>query len=905
MQIGRIASSLRQMPNRVLGPIVLGTACLVSSQTITAQTPQLQPPQAAQEEDEATNPNLKTWSKAKFKELASLPEARANEIPAGITAIGNFYKENSVDAWITGKELLTDAKKELTQIFQTSLKLLDSNDSKKQKIGADILLSLKEIFPWRSDSNVIKRAVEVKKYSAPFFSKTIQRVASDATTAEALVRSGLIILKLAQDREEKMPLNFVQGLGVQINAALDSEPQNKKDTQEKQKVLRDAIDQLVAATTGASFYDYAPNISSADCSKVLQILVPSYKRLIERNALEPEYLNSALKTFVNFKNLTFNNKNLNRETKEAVQKDLMSLLDLVLESINKLPKPEDKNLVRRNAFNILQYVDGGVEEQKPIAELLSKKLFTKEGVTASKELFYFFDSVFYKDQFTGNKIRRWHPYVLLKVINDSPEYFTVGVKLAIKDFEKSSAQELNNEEIDKLLVINRFFKELPYKDCQEFTSSVKAWSVEHVEGPISNTFLSCIAREKVTAEVTDRLERKVHNKNWRRLNEALHETIPASGSLASRIVDVVGERLEKDKLEKGKDAVYEREMDFETLGLALRPSPIYDALPTTTWIVILQHLENARLAPTVELVRRGIAAEEHEAVRGLGRALGIAFNHQGKFSSGLFIQRFAGYSSGNETLFEYKGPSKGITPVENLLIDCIRILEGDEKTILEFLPNCSFKVNNDGKFNKKEIDALMRLRRNAFLMLAYSASNHPDKSYKEATMSFLEKRFERYGKLEGLGAVWGDEVASLTELYRSMYDKAHEGNKYIENKMGFLRQKFFDGYSEKHLVEGEERTYPIPDLFSQLRRSMLVQFRQSQGIFREPNKEEEQMLKDLPGYAKMMRELNDAKDQLAARIIQVAPDSSVGFYLARLGELGYGEYQRKRTLETVFHNNEN
>ena len=117
-----------------LGSLALGLATFVSSQNLRAQEPS--PPIV--QESTISLESKKAEHKTRLKELASLPEIRADEIARGLAEIGKSYVDNDVsNNWPILRELIIDSKNELVQIFQGSLKLLSSEDSKKQKGGRE------------------------------------------------------------------------------------------------------------------------------------------------------------------------------------------------------------------------------------------------------------------------------------------------------------------------------------------------------------------------------------------------------------------------------------------------------------------------------------------------------------------------------------------------------------------------------------------------------------------------------------------------------------------------------------------------------------------------------------------------------------------------------------------------
>lgn len=853
------------------GSLVLGLATFISSQNLKAQEQGVPP---TVQESAASFESKKALQNTRLRELASLPEARASEIAGGLTEISKFYAENN-DDWQILIDIIIDNKGELIKIFQGSLKLLASGDSQKQKIGADNLSALKELSP-NDGLYTIRVVLEAKKHSDLFFSKAMQRPASDAIATEALVRSGFIILLLAQDRDND-PINFAKGLKIQIDNVLNSKQESKKDIQERQKILGATIEQFV---NGRNFYNYAPGMSHENCRKILQTLIPAYKKLIERYALEPKYIKNALNTFISFKNIVPNKLlGLDKNINETVQKDLLSFLDTTLESINKLPNSENKSVLKKQAFTIPREYNGYHDSDKvtPVIELLSKRLCNKQKVY-TEDLFYFRDSVFSVNPFNGDRHLAWAPYTVLKFASDNADYFAASVEQAIKDAERLESSEEKIEARNNLVEINIFFQNVSYLsyDYQELRSKVDTWSKNHVEEPTLKSFLSSIHKERVTVElVSNRYERNIDSKSWRKLNELLNELISKRPVFSKNLEDIVKKRLEIDK------DPYLREMDFETLSAAVPSSVV------------------------ISILREGIINEESpESLRGIGKAIAMGLisgqKNGDKYSPEDLLQRGrVGFTESDE--------KKNLSEFQSFFVDIIRIIDGNSDLHKKLLPNCSFRPSKNGKIDPKELNALMQLRRNAFLALAYSVAysasyyTHPSPSYKEAVIEFLERRLERLGSIEKIGETWGDEIASLIEIYRTMKTTREDEKVYLDEKIKFLKGKIFDGYEEKHIVEDKQELYKIPPLFKRLEEGLFVELKQSKRIFKDTlEPEEERTLKDSDEYQEIKRQINRSKHQLAKRMLEHAPDRSMEFYRNCLNGMGYGGSQLVDILRTVF-----
>ncbi len=880
--------------SQLLGPALLGASTFLAVQDLSAQDPKekLTPNQNLQKVNDpiknlkdntgslavilaepfGSTHLLKTWQERQLRQISSLPQ---EDIAKALGELNRFYRENPINDSDIRRELMSASKAELCQIFEKSLKQVFDNNPDKQIIGAKNIAALKEVFPW-GDMQRIGWILNAKENSEKFFSELIHKPALTAKNTEALIKTGLILLELSYDKE--YPKQFAKGLQTQIKSLL-----NNKQNDEQCKLLEEAIRTLTARS-----YIYAPNVSMTERAQAFQPLITPYKDLVQKKSTDPKYISNALNVYVYFKGLIPTGSSVDNSVETSMRNELTTLLNVSLEAFNKLEDSKDKKdklELKRQIFSLpTNFIYDSVDRQIDLINTLSKHCFGQNPKTF-EELEYFFKSVISNEENSNQRYSqtKWPAYMVFKVIDDNPEYFKKGANLAVENLKKSKNDAERSSAVNNLSQLNSFFGYMPYFETQDIMHGVfpehgdlrtklHNWSKENIEKPILKGCLEFVENENVIVEIGTR-ERFIHNKVWQDTNNLLNTIVITRPAFSPDVVSTV-----KNKLENTRDP-YIREMCYETLGSILTPELLRKGSHSS-----------------IQLMKHGLASEEHfESIRGMGKGLSMGlFNDTRNKRDSLFIYDFADYVRGTEI------DEKDLTEVQSLMMDLVKIVNGYSDLYRKYLPNNTFKPTKEGKIAPEDLQALMRLRRNAYLLLAYSASHISSEKYRESIVQFLEKKFERYGKADKLPEVWANQAVALTELYSTFGQTLDENKKYLEKKNDFLRKILFDGYEEKHVVEGEEKIYKILSLFQRFEESLYINLKQSKGIFRERLTQEEELdLKDSKEYREMTGRLYRAKETFASTFIQASPNASVRAYLEKLNGLGYRDSQLQDALKLV------
>jgi len=256
-----------------------------------------------------------------------------------------------------------------------------------------------------------------------------------------------------------------------------------------------------------------------------------------------------------------------------------------------------------------------------------------------------------------------------------------------------------------------------------------------------------------------------------------------------------------------------------------------------------------------------------------------------------------------------------LSPLDKIRLDLIGIVNGNGELYKTYLPgNYPPKAAEDGKINKDDLDALLKLRENAFHALSssnLSARKLSPISYDIITsslISFLENRFERIGTRETLPGTWGKQSAALIDLY---LDHPNSNNKdFIDSKFSFLKGRLFDGIEKVHEVEIEEKkekkTYTTISLFNKIVESEFIQLNPDENrkiideLYKQKSTQKEIRERIFTEVPKLNATYNKMRETFALNLLTALCERDhrqFDEYLTYLQRLEFREEEIKRVVE--------
>lgn len=813
------------------------------------------------------------YQSKKLKELASLSDERFQEVEKGLKELREYLgrKVKYDQSYHTSdfEYLIKAGKKETEVLLSRSMKLITSNDPPKQKIGLKILNAINGLY-YTSGSTKIGEIISVKDYALPFFESLIKAPPKDLEMTKLSIDAGLTLFDITRN-DQSCARKYLECLSKQMDYEANAKEKNK----EKAEYLEGNVRYVLQWP-----HYYFPNYPPEKIIEITQPLLSSYIKLLEQNRSNPSMLTNGFNVFSNFGSLCYGGvKN------SAYESSLTELGCLLIDSVGNLPDPKKKKELAPSVFNIpyaFNVSDYPLEHQDRLVKLLSRGYFTDP---KDKEPFFnFMGANTMRINYSGNYAltSSWNPSISLKLIDENRDYFKEVAGSVIEEERKKLRDKESQENArERLINLYVYFRDLPFavspkgvpqeKNYKELQLKVDNWLSANIRGPIFNEFLAPLQNQNVKVSLSDRFERDIDDRNWKDFNNFLAKLTSHNFLEQQGLANAVSERLKNEK------SPYNREMSYVTLGLGLQGNARFE-----------------KVQPIMGLIKTGLGSEgRHEAIRGIGKSLGTTLESERLRQSPLF----QGIVKRNKAeAFSFKEVDyKKLTPTQALLTDCVRILDGEIDLIKSYLPNCTFEVTKDRKLkNPSDFDAFIQLRKNAYLVLAYTASQSSDSLYRQNMEKYLEKRFEKYAPLERLGEVWGEQALALVELYRAHGTTLVENQKYVEDKLKDLNKILFNGREVVHEIEGQNRVFKIEPLFGVLRESLAMNAvsRKGNSWHNLDEREREDVLRSDEIRSKYYK----ARTDFAKKLFQFAPHQSVREYVGFLAEIGRGFHYSENEL---------
>lgn len=778
--------------SRVLGSMFVGAACLLYSQNSSAGEPKTGPIPAAHKESSTTNPNsrmaqTKAWQAKKLKQLVELPEDKAGQIAKGLIDLKTRYYSIFNDGLYSNEKEIINSLKEavpdLENLLQVTIKQLSSNDLKKQIVALNNLKELNGEFAPPLRGTHLKHLIDIKKYFKVFTSEALTRVPRDIKSCEILINAGSIFLELAGDNYDYSS-KFVQWLGSQVKDSIDNEDK------QKQYLLERSIRRFVHSLREDRFSSFR-NLNENQILGLFQPLVTNYKQIIQNNESNPVILKNALVLFEDSRMLLYytyhyNNSQLklNPHHGDEFHNISLSLFDTTLEAANKLQDQKDRQEFKEETLQTVRgYVGQGnkLERQNQIIESLSKYCIKNQSHSNADEFMNYLDFIVYDKRLTTF----WPPDVVLMLIDNNLEYFEKNVQSIIETLKNSKNLDERLSARNNLDKVFRIFNELyriknvatrPVENSMETLSKLLNWQKEKIEKPIFNVFIECLQNENVTIEA--------NNENWKDLNEKLNRMVNQyynETELLSykEIFNVVKKHYQhyserellygkeirdmvKKRLEQENRNPHTRGMLYETLGITLE--------------------KDSEDQISLDLLRKGIV-ESPQMACVIGKTLSRA-----RYWSPKEDDCFIDVLGNNKKLIELT-PDQ-VKPIHNLLLDYVRIIQGNRNLYKTLLPNCSFN-------SPKDIEPIMRLRKNAFIALSSYGASCSEYSifyrHRNQIINLLENNLEKKAPQEIAPQILGEEVAALINAYYIPDTTSAENEKRVDLRLNHLKKVLFDG----------------------------------------------------------------------------------------------------------------
>ncbi len=599
------------------------------------------------------------------------------------------------------------------------------------------------------------------------------------------------------------------------NQALDlTKEKNKNERYEKKE-------QTLHALGHKAIYDYLLNINGCTLPeeklpKFTADSLESYEIIIKNSGSKFNNYSREMSKRLIGKFNEFKGKKL--EGYKELGEKMFSLYLVALDSHS--PSKDLADDVKTELLSVAVDLSGVYENDREKIDKLALKLtntfFVDLKDSLDKELFDYFIDHSISNPTVGYPVSDMDNYLIYKLIDLNLDYFTKCIESEFPIIEKY-AQELvqNGFDIDPVkpagvedaLALIRYLCALQYLNLKlQFSYDEEDYEMTQARRSHTQTDIPSDLYKKIfewsdnlaykfakplldtmdnkTASVQCvRGERYVKTRELDRIHETLNFLIPFDSCFGRQVVKKV------EGLLKTTQDPFLREKYYEISGETLWTLYPKDETPLC-----------------VPLLREGFVKEKSpQSIRAIGSSLSRSFGSYTESDAAVIKLRsiIEGFNKGTSKYQDIIAfDHKTLTPAQAIVLDAMRIVLGDFDKVKELLPGRTFPPpNSDGTRSKENIEdgaAFRQLYHNAFLLLAYSATQSPFRdyhaiAYKEAIIGFLEKRllknFYAYPDLNQLG----EKVAAMIEMYSSYHSDPVKSPEFVKLKINYLQEILFNG----------------------------------------------------------------------------------------------------------------
>lgn len=660
-----------------------------------AHVPYEEPYEATDTENQSSNlaSTLKE-QKERLHKIVGLSHTDPSKVQYELNKLREFYIKNYLSSeWSKiqqeREKLADEAKADFKIIFLDSLKSLLTNDIEKHEIAISNIKTLRYAFPLSSLHDPFRTNID--KDLEIFFSVRFQHIIEDFKVASSLTDKARELLSMV-DKTNPCIETFFQWVEKESKFA-----SSKNDSSDEFKMLRNSL----LDTFYSIPYDFGQRL------KLLTTLFKNYTYLMSVSKSDPKALSKVadlIRHTISFVSHHSSSKQYPAEIKEIIDL-LIPLYDSVVEEICNLPESKERTNLLEKVFacpiSSASPFISTQDEEALVVKPLTKHYFSKEKNRENLEEFDLF-----MDQITSGV----NPYTgscaykinfLFSLVDKNPDYFLSCFQKSIENFKETCEKRKANSDgtisneigwmaenfiglvsLAKLKTANHIDKELKER--------VSKWVRDNFGEPLFQVFIDMWNNEKVSVKDVKspvRNERFVDSASWEEFNDILGYMIQDNPYFASKLIDVVKERLKVDRDPNN------RKMAIETLS-AVMPLAIKDSNEVSAFDFMEQLIVYEDNLPSMMALGKLLADRMHYEYKIQQASSGIQ-HYVGPDGRGItkqlqpttvpyetFFNKLDKYSNGDITFSELKLRKKGdlsFTKTQELIFDLISISEGDVK----------------------------------------------------------------------------------------------------------------------------------------------------------------------------------------------------------------------------------
>ncbi len=497
--------------------------------------------------------------------LSKLPKAQPEDILTMLSQAQSKFELSSFTNTQNYEKVVEASRPYLKPALETGFKYLLDEDSKKNQVGADILLSVKNYYPSNATFS-LKKDFALDKT----FEQVLNRFQKTELKDEQAIKAYIDVLaNLQKDGLQNIQnlKSFNSGLKQQLDFTFKAKQNAINGVQinivhKREHELLKGINQLMDYLNGGTA-KYTERIEHAE----------SVFKTVHDKAVKDSFnygaLDEARKLVISVQYYSTSSKDEDKECKRFYKETVIPLFKGVLESSNNLPRDDRESLQNQIYSDMLSFFRFPTEKEGDYGNIfvlnetlqsISKNFFNLKNDKGLDQFIRFTNAAFE----SNDESKNWRMPMMVKILHTNNEYLNDVLKKTngLLDSNKETSQ---HEALDQLITYKTFLTKIQskFKDesikrfCTKEESEVSdELTKTHIKG-VNDSILNNLNTVKViTKRSSNKLEHSIYDDVFKLNIKALEELVSGDVNIRKKCLGIIDDRLINESDPKTRGMLY-------------------------------------------------------------------------------------------------------------------------------------------------------------------------------------------------------------------------------------------------------------------------------------------------------------------------------------------------------------
>ncbi len=497
--------------------------------------------------------------------LSKLSKAQLGDIPTVLSEAQSKFELSSFINVQNYEKVVEASRPYLKPALETGFKYLLDEDSKKNQLGADILLAVKNYYPSNATFS-LKKDFALDKV----FEQVLNRFQKVELKDEIAIGAYIDVLaNLQKDGLQSISnlKSFNSGLKQQLDFTLKAKQSAVNGVQiniahKREHELLKGINQLMDYLNGGTT-KYTERIEHAE----------SVFKTVHDKAVKDSFnygaLDEARKLVISVQYYPTSSKDEDKECKRFYKETVIPLFKGILENSNNLPRDDRESLQNKIYSDMLSFFRFPAEKEGDYGNIfvlnetlqsISKNFFNLKNDKGLDQFIRFTNTAFE----SNDESKNWRMPMMVKILNTNNEYLNDVLKKtsSLLDSNKESSQ---HEALDQLIAYKTFLTKIQskFKDesIQRFCTKEEGETSNdlvktHIKG-VNDSILNNLNTVKIiTKRSSNSLEHTIYEDVFKLNVKALEELVSGNANIRKKCLEIIDDRLINESDPKTRGMLY-------------------------------------------------------------------------------------------------------------------------------------------------------------------------------------------------------------------------------------------------------------------------------------------------------------------------------------------------------------